>query len=190
MHFYGLWLIVATVPAFIAMGDFGFSSAAERHMTIFIAQGRREEALVFYHSAAAIVASVAAPLCAASFLVFLGDPTTFLLIDKSVEETFKGVIVLLVSSAAVALLRNNLMSVFRSEGRYTFAAFSGAMVEGSQAAISFAVILAGGGPLAIAAVIFVCQGLAYLVLTILARRSVAWFRGATDTRGFWPSESC
>ena len=60
---------------------------------------------------------------------------------------------------------------------YTFAAFSGAMVEGSQAAISLAVILAGGGPLAIAAVIFVCQGLAYLVLTILARRSVAWFRG-------------
>ncbi len=173
---YGQWLIVAAAPAFVAMGDLGFNGAAERHMTVLIAQGRRDEALVFYQSAAVVVGGVGALACLASLLVFLGDPAAFFNLDRRLGATFDSVIVLLVASAAVALMRANVASTFRSEGRYAFASLTGAIVDATQAALCFAVLFSGGGPLLIAATTLICQGVAHLVLTLVARRSVVWFQ--------------
>ena len=47
-----------TIPSYLALGDFGFATAAGVDMTMKVARGDREGTLVTYHSAIAAITFV------------------------------------------------------------------------------------------------------------------------------------
>jgi O-antigen/teichoic acid export membrane protein len=61
---YGVWLMLSTIPTYLALSDFGFSQAATADMTMKVARGDREGALVTFQSLWCLVAIVGAALVA------------------------------------------------------------------------------------------------------------------------------
>ena len=51
LKLYGLWVMLSTVPAFLAIGDLGFATAAGTRMTMAEARGERGVVLRLFHSA-------------------------------------------------------------------------------------------------------------------------------------------
>ena len=50
LQLYGEWLMVATIPVYLAIADGGFASAAGREMTMRTGRGDRSGALSVFHS--------------------------------------------------------------------------------------------------------------------------------------------
>lgn len=57
---YGTWLMLAAVPTYFAMSDFGFMAAASNRIAILWAQDKRDEAIALFAAAARFAARVAA----------------------------------------------------------------------------------------------------------------------------------
>lgn len=59
---YGEWIELSTVPAYFALSDLGFANAAGNEMTMRVARGDREGALVVFQSAWVLVTALSAIL--------------------------------------------------------------------------------------------------------------------------------
>src|SRR5271170_2561156 len=55
---YGAWLVIFTVPAYLAFADFGFAAAAGNDMTHSIARGDRAAAIETFQAVRTAVAGV------------------------------------------------------------------------------------------------------------------------------------
>lgn len=65
---YGEWILLTTVPSYLAMTDIGFGNVAVNEMTMLVAAGRRDEALGVFQSVNLLIAAISMSL-GAVFLV-------------------------------------------------------------------------------------------------------------------------
>ena len=75
---FGLWLIISAIPSYLALADFGFSTAAANDMTLAVARGARAEACGAFQSVLALNALVSLGLVAIVLMVVLFIPNQFL----------------------------------------------------------------------------------------------------------------
>lgn len=78
---YGVWIMISTIPTYLALSDFGLSAAAGVEMTRAISEGNRDEALCIYRSAwvflSAITIGLGAVVCLGALVwLSLGGPQT------------------------------------------------------------------------------------------------------------------
>lgn len=69
---YGVWLMLSTIPTYLALSDFGFSQAATADMTMKIARGERESALITFQSLWCLIAIVGTVLVALAGALLYG----------------------------------------------------------------------------------------------------------------------
>ena len=148
---YGLWLLLATIPTFLAISDLGLATAAGTKMMIAEARGDRDEAVALFQSAwLGVIGSTTACACLAVAACLLA-PDRLFAGDAGVAIADIRITLMLLSLYGLATVAGSLVfSGFKTAGRYAFGAFGNAMLIVVETGLSLALVLCGGSIVAAA----------------------------------------
>jgi hypothetical protein len=167
---YGEWLILSTIPAYLALSDLGFASVAANDMTMNVARGHHTAAIKTFQSILVVIfiASIVAGAIVALGL-YLELTFGFLPVGHmtDIEKVF--VIIALWLQVIVAQIGGQLGAGFRCDGQYAVGALNGSLIRLAEFLSTVASLAAGGGILAVA-------------LSILAARTIGTYGMALDLR--------
>lgn len=194
---YGEWILLSTVPAYLAMSDIGFGNVAGNEMTMLVAAGKRQEALVVYQSVNLFILTVSvvmfALLAAGAWLLPVERWFQIRILNP---HDVHCILSLLGLSSLLTLQEGLFQHVFRSVAQNAL----GTTVKSLIALASFAgVILAAelrASPLTAAMITAAVGSLGTFLLWRLLRRRVGWIRFgvrharlSTVRRLWWPALS-
>lgn len=158
---YGVWLILFTVPAYLAAADFGFTQAATNELIAAVARDRHDEAVALYGALRLGIAGVSlAVLLVAGLLVHLDIGGLLEFARDATRGHAELTIMLLVAYGMVALLCRAVMSAFQAIGLYGPSGYIYQLFVLAEGLAVVLLVLADHGPVAIAA--------AYLAIRLLA----------------------
>lgn len=113
---YGVWVMLTAIPAYLALSDFGFSTAATNDIAMHYARGATDNAIEVLHSVWALSLIVSAAIVGGLALLVTGAglwvPKTWPL------NEFGGTILLLGVYAVLNLTSRTILGVFRATGHY------------------------------------------------------------------------
>lgn len=171
---FGVWLMLSTLPVYLAFADLGALAATQSAVTLRWARGDRAGARVAFHTACAAVAAVTGLLIA----VALG---LWLVPDSSGLADVAGV--LAVYAAAVLLARLPVVAM-RATGFYARATLVFDLAIGLEGAALLSVAIVGGHFLAGALAMLAMRLVVLAALLVALRRSVpALGIGLTEASG-------
>jgi len=175
MPLYGEWLVLNSIPNYLAFSNAGFGTVAGNDMTMMVAGGDRDSALRTFQSCwwliVVICSTVTALLCTA--LYFL--PVDRLLKIHNISETdTKWIVFYLAISILLAQLEQLLQSAYRSIGRYPYGAF----VKSAMALAAFSCTMlsvAYGHGARTTALVYACGSIAGTIfLSFLVKHDIPW----------------
>jgi O-antigen/teichoic acid export membrane protein len=177
LDLYGEWLILAAVPAYLAVSDIGLFAAGSNAMIMRVAAGEREGALQVFQSISAAVAVLFGIVAMALLvLVTLAPLSEWLNLDIISESTAAWILVILGLNTLVAAYGNVLYGGFASEGRYGEGTFVQAGITFLEFCALAAVVLLGGGPRLVATAMFATRLPSTAVMYVMMRRHAPWLR--------------
>lgn len=174
---YGEWLMVAAIPAYLAMADGGFTGAARREMIMRMGAGDRRGALATFQSAWVLLLAISVALMGLAVLATNLLPIDQWLSLQSMQgETLTLVILFLVAHIIISFQCGLIYGGYSCEGRYGRGInFGTLMYLLDFAGMAFAVIL-GGGPVAAAGGFLAGRTLALLIYLIDFSSVAPWLR--------------
>ncbi|SDA36960.1 lipopolysaccharide biosynthesis protein [Sphingomonas sp. NFR15] len=178
---YGLWVLLTTIPSFLAMGDFGFATAAGTKMTMAESRGERDATIHIFQSAwFAILASSAALALLAAIIVFLLPG--YLISGGSAMSPLDAKITLLIMIFyGIAAIQGTIFFAgFRCAGLFAVGAFWNAIIILIESVIVITVVLLGGGVMAAAIGLLSGRVLGLAGQNALLRRRVPWLTLGVD----------
>jgi O-antigen/teichoic acid export membrane protein len=182
---YGQWLLLATLPQFLSMSDFGFATAAGTRMTMAAARGEREEAVRIFQSAwRAILASSAVMIGLALALAWLVPADVFGRLPAAPVPQLRLTLAILALYGVVAVQGSIFFAGFRAAQLFPVGAFWNAMVLLIENVALVATVLLGGGIAAAATAWLVGRLIGLLGQNLLLRRRVPWLKIGL-ARGTW-----
>lgn len=117
---YGEWLILTSIPSYLALSDMGFGSAAANDMTIAAGAGHRDHLLVTYQSAYALLGLIfVLLLILVPVIALIVSRTSWLGIRLMSSTEVFWVVVLLGLGVCVSLVGGMISAVYRCEGVYS-----------------------------------------------------------------------
>lgn len=172
---YGAWLILFTLPSYLAAGDFGFIGAAANDMTGAVAQGRHDDARHTY-STLRLTLGVIIVVLLPVFAVLAFGPARDLM--QSVEPAARGhapaAATLLAAYGLLGLYNQLAAAGLRAVGHYSQGIYRVSMIALAEAALALAVASAGGGMVAVAATYLAARFAGTLSLHLLLGRLAPW----------------
>lgn len=183
----GEWLLVSSLPNYLAAGDLGLAAAAANLMVMAVVAGDRAEAQrLFQTNLVALIALgplLLLPLLTVALLLPLRQWLGLIGLD---EQGLDLILVLLVLRMWLVLLGGGLVIAFRCDGYYAYGNNLYTLVRLTEFIVMALVLLAGGGMLAVAVSMALVQGAGLLVLMFGLRRCSPWLAiGWRDAR--WSS---
>jgi O-antigen/teichoic acid export membrane protein len=183
LKLYGIWILLFTIPSYLALGDFGFATAAGVDMTMKVARGDKEGTLVTYHSALTAIVTVSTTIFLIAMIICLLLPERALTFDIPVgPNTIRIVLILIVAYGLICLASSILMAGFRCSGLYATGVMGQSvtqLVEGSACIIT---VLSGGSLLAAALSYVIARTICVIGQALMLTFQVPWlrlgFRGA------------
>jgi O-antigen/teichoic acid export membrane protein len=182
---YGQWLLLATLPQFLSMSDFGFATAAGTRMTMAVARGDRDEAIHIFQSAwRAILVSSLAMIGLALVAAWLVPDSVFGAAPSASSSQLRLTLAILAVYGVAAVQGSIFFAGFRAAQLFPVGAFWNAMVLLIENVALIVAVLLGGGIVAAAAA-WLCGRLVGLVgQNWLLRRRVPWLTIGL-ARGSW-----
>ena len=180
VQLYGEWLILFAIPAYLAMTDLGFTQSACNDMTARVARGDRAGAVSVFQSIGVLVYAIAALglLLTAAAVPWL-PLIEWLNFQAMDTRTAQWVLWLLVAQVLVTLPDGVTHAGFRAGGEYALHLGLHGVVRLLQFAGIWIAALAGGGPLAAAAVFLGVRALATAAFALLVVHRHRWLRYGT-----------
>jgi O-antigen/teichoic acid export membrane protein len=172
---YGEWMIVNSIPAYLAFSNIGFGTVAGNEMTMLVARDDRAAALRVFQSCWWLAAGI----CSGTILLFSGGlyfaPAAKLLKLSSVSETdAKWIIFYLGVSVLLGQLEQLLQSAYRCIGRNPY----GSMLKSTFMLVAFACMMVpvsfGGGPRVTALVYAAANIFFTVVMCFIVKRDIPW----------------
>lgn len=175
VELYGEWLILSAIPAYLSLSDIGFASVAANDMTMRVAKGDQQGALVVYQSIWIFICAVSLLIgCFVWGLIFYFPvDTLFSLSHISAEQTSQVLFVLMLY-VLVGLQGGVLSAGYRAAGHYAYGAILNNTVRLVEWLISMLVLALGGGVLVVAMAILIVRLLGTVVLWITLRMQTPW----------------
>lgn len=172
---YGLWVLLTTIPSFLAMGDFGFATAAGTKMTMAESRGERTETIHVFQSAwCAILTSSAALGLLAVILVYL-LPGSLISDGSSMSPLDTKITLLIMIFYGIAAIQGTIFFAgFRCAGLFAVGAFWNAIIILIESVVVIAVVLCGGGVMAAAIGLLSGRILGLMGQNALLLRRVPW----------------
>lgn len=182
---YGQWLLLATLPQFLSMSDFGFATAAGTRMTMAAARGERDEAVRVFQSAwRAILASSAVMVCLALAAAWFLPARLFGSVPAAPVADLRLTLTVLAIYGVVAVQGSIFFAGFRAAQLFPVGAFWNAVVLLLENAALVATVMLDGGIVAAASAWLVGRLLGLTGQNLLLRRRVPWLQIGL-ARGSW-----
>lgn len=182
---YGQWLLLATLPQFLSMSDFGFATTAGTRMTMAAARGEREEAVRICQSVwRAILVSGAAMVGLALAVAWLLPDRVFGIAPGAPVGELRLTLAILALYGVAAVQGSIFFAGFRAAQLFPIGAFWNALVLLIENAALVVTVLLGGGIVAAATAWLIGRLLGLLGQNLLLRRRVPWLT-IGFARGSW-----
>ena len=174
---YGQWLLLSTVPIFLAAGDFGFGSAAGNRLIGEVARGDNDGARTTFQSAQAVV------LCCSALILALVLAICELLPDHLLAASggmnggqARSVAIVLCVYGVVAMQANLFMAAMRAHGAFALSTNFETAVQLIEGLAVIGVALSGGTPLEAALAYLAARSLGVMGHIMLALRQASWLQ--------------
>ena len=172
---YGTWLILFTLPAYLAMGDFGFVTAAANDMTAAVAQNRKRDAARSFVALGRAMMLVGP----ASFLIawaLVAGPLAPLvaLADPAAGGRAALVVMVLVAFAIAGQQLAIAQAGMRAVGAYSTGIYVITALTAVETAAVLVAVVAGGGLLEAAAIYCAGHIAGAILLRVMLLRRAPW----------------
>lgn len=172
---YGEWLMVAAIPAYLAMADGGFTGTTQREMTMCMGAGDRDGAIASFQSTWVLLMIVSVVVLMIVALITLLLPLDQWLNLKSMPGvTLTAVIVLLTAHILVGFQCGLIYGGYSCEGRYargTYLTAVSYLLDFGGMALA---VMLGGGPVAAAAAFLAGRVLGLLLFVVDLPKVAPW----------------
>jgi O-antigen/teichoic acid export membrane protein len=144
---YGEWLLLTAIPSYLTVGDLGFTSTAQRDMTMRIGAGNRQGVLAVFQSTWLLILllSCFAGL-AVALLVSVTPLPRWLHLEAISPNQVRAVLLLLTVQVLISLQIGLVSGGLYCEGRYGFATFLQSLVKLLEIGALGLIVAMGGGP--------------------------------------------
>lgn len=169
---YGAWLMLTTLPAYLALSDLGFASAATSDMTMQVARGLRHQARSTFQSVWLLVNAVSAAIIFVTVVTSLLLP--LVLQSLSWFEEYRRVLITLAAYSAVVMNARIILAGLRATQNYAL----GTMLYQIMTLFEVTAVLSiawSGGDFSVCALAMLCmQILNFLLMLGTLRSRVPW----------------
>lgn len=183
LDLYGQWLILATLPQFLSVSDFGFATAAGTRMTMTAARGERDEAVRIFQSAWRAILLSSAVILATLLALAWTLPDAIYGAGAPIAE-MRLTTALLAAYGVVAVQGSIFFAGFRAAQRFPLGALCNAVTLLVENAALVATVVTGGSPAAAAAAWLLGRIVGLCAQNMVLRRAVPWLRIGL-ARGSW-----
>jgi O-antigen/teichoic acid export membrane protein len=174
---YGEWMIVNSIPSYLAFSNIGFGSVAGNEMTMLTSGGDQRGALRIFQSCWWLIACICGGvgILLGPVLYFLPVAGILKLHEISAADT-KWIVFYLGLSVLLGQLEQLMGAAYTCIGRYPYGAFIKSMLSLAAFAAMIVSVLLGYGPRTTALVFAVANAVGTVTLGILVRRDIPWIR--------------
>ena len=175
LHTYGVWLMLFTVPAYLAMADLGLASAAGNDMTASVARGNREQAIaVFQAVRLATMAQGVVLIGVAALKLYVLFPDLHAGIEPEAQGQARPALLALIAFGMISLQNGVTGNGYRATGGYATGGYLIATVTGLEAVAALAVVMLGGGIAAAAYAYLAARAIGSVVFGIGLAARARW----------------
>lgn len=175
LHLYGLWALLFTIPSFLAMGDFGFGTAAGIKMRMSVSRGDHKQAICTFQSAWIAILICSACLVGAAVSISLFIPIGVFGSDLGMHPSELRLAFLFLMLYGIAILQQSIFFAgLRCDGFFALGAASHGGIVLVECSAAIATVLGGGGPVSAAAAMCAGRLSGVIALTLLLRSQVPW----------------
>jgi O-antigen/teichoic acid export membrane protein len=172
---YGDWLIVNSVPAYLAFSNFGFGNVASTEMNMQVAGGNREGALGVFQSCWWLIILICTTigLLLVPLIYFL--PIADLLNIHSISPSdTKWIILYLGLSVLLGQLEQLMGAAYTCVARYAYGSFVKTMISLAAFAATMIPVVLGYGPRTAALVYALANSIGTVVFGLFVRHDLPW----------------
>jgi O-antigen/teichoic acid export membrane protein len=172
---YGAWLIIFTVPNYLAFADFGFAAAAANDMTVSIARGDRAAAIETFHAVRAAMAGICLVLlilCAAAVYCIPAGSLAF--VSGISHEQARHAILMLCAYGVLSVQNSVSLAAFRSIGKYATGTYLHNSIHLAENLGALIVVSLGGNIEAAAATYLLFSLVGIVVRMVFLRVQAQW----------------
>jgi O-antigen/teichoic acid export membrane protein len=170
---YGAWLIIFTVPNYLAFADFGFAAAAANDMTVSVARGDRAAAIETFHAVRAAMAGICLILLLLCVAAVYAIPDHSLAFVSSVSHDQARYAILMLAAYGVLSVQNSVsLAAFRSIGKYATGTYLHTTIHFVENLCALVVVFLGGS-IEAAAATYLLVGIAGIAVRMVWLRAQA-----------------
>lgn len=172
---YGVWLMIATIPAYLLVSDLGFGKAAIVDMTMRTARGDREGAIATFQSIWLLVLLISVALIALIVLLCLFLPDWMFGKTGVVTPMQARLALIQMGAYGTLILSGTVFSGgFQATSNYALESTMVSVAWLVEGASAIAVVLLGGGIVAVAASYLFWRLILIAGLAAMLRRIAPW----------------
>ncbi|QYC09812.1 lipopolysaccharide biosynthesis protein [Brevundimonas nasdae] len=168
---YGLWVMLSALPTYLALSDFGFSTAATNDIAMNVARDELDTAVQTFQSVWALNLLIGGGVVAAAVLACLG---TAMFVGNATITLYASTALILTIYAVACLLSRSFLGALRATGNYAQGSFLNDTFQFVEGCASLAAAYLGGGFLGAATALLAIRLLDILALYGLLRSKVSW----------------
>ncbi|WP_297296936.1 hypothetical protein [uncultured Methylovirgula sp.] len=177
LKLYGTWLMLFTIPSYLALGDFGFATAAGVDMTMKVARGDKDGTLVTYHSALTAITLVSSTVFLIAVIICALLPARWITFDIPVSPgAIRVLLILIVAYGLICLASSLLMAGFRCSGLYAVGVVGQSVTQLTEGCACIVTVLCGGSLLAAASAYLIARSICVIGQALLLTFQVPWLR--------------
>jgi O-antigen/teichoic acid export membrane protein len=175
LHLYGAWILLSTIPSFLAVGDFGFATAAGNKMTMFVARGDQEAAVETFQSAWCAILISTAGIGLTFFSAIWLAPSAIIGVIRGIPIIEVRLIVTLLSVYGISVLQGSIFfSAFKCDGKFATGAMWNALIIMWESSLVILVVYLAGSPTAAASALVAGRISGLVAQNLALRKTVPW----------------
>jgi O-antigen/teichoic acid export membrane protein len=166
---YGTWLMLTTIPAYLALSDFGFLAASTSDMTARSARGEKDGVNRLFNTLAALVAVVALAI------YLLGAAVIWTcLLDGNWMADHRLVLHLLLLYSGLALISRVSLAALRANGAYAAGTLTYDTLTFAEVMVTLLVVWTKGTFADACFAMIVCRVVNIVLVHVLLKHRVPW----------------
>jgi O-antigen/teichoic acid export membrane protein len=172
---YGVWLLLFSIPGYLALTDLGISRAATADMIGYVARNQHDEAVGTYRAARVLT------LAASGTGLLLVISLSFTLFYQDLNENYAivghdvAVVLSLLALYGVITLQNGVTNAaYTASGAYALSGYIAGTMFAVETLAAIIIVASGGGIAAVALSYVVIRSLGTGVFSLIARRVAPW----------------
>lgn len=172
---YGQWLVLSTIPTYLVLSEFGFSSVAASDMSMSVARGSRADAIKTFQSTIVVMlaASAISGLIVAGVYLLL-TRSDILPVPATSGNEVAVVIAVFWGYVVIAQMTAVADAGYRCDGNFALGTFLYNVARLSEFAASAVCLFAGGGFVAVALSALAIKSVGACAMAVVLRRRSPW----------------